>query len=176
MLIFSRILVFSLTFVMLQSESTCEEEHESAIQPAPAYVSGKKAILLTSPVRIATLGVVTSIDFVYDTSIVAHAALLIFSGPPEVSSSGLGDVSVTCLGGVTDMAPGHSWNDTSVSWDNSLALTNMYVCTGSNKVEPLSTTNKYALPGAGTYYWLILGYDESYVLTHSSALYKVTYF
>ncbi|MES0489780.1 MAG: hypothetical protein ABUK01_07310 [Leptospirales bacterium] len=179
MLTFKKIIIIimlSLFYWGCDWEDAIEVEY-SLIQPRPPLVPNSETIDLKLPLHLSPRTRGTAFDFTFKSSMVAHAALLIFTAEPSANTKGLRDVSGICLGGATSMAPGHTWDDLSLHWDNVGAQSAVYVCDGSNRSEPLSTSTKVAFDGtlaAGTYYWAVLGYDKFYRITHSSPLYTLT--
>jgi len=143
----------------------------SAIQPPPILVPGKTGINIYGPVfgSAPTL----PIDFKYDTSALAFAAIYIFSTPPTVSNGYITNIS-SCVGGASNMAS-HPWNNYVISLDS--VASGFYLCQSGNNLNVLSTSNKLLYNAANfttglPYYWVVLGYNSNYQLTHSSPLYE----
>ncbi len=157
-----------------EADTVGSESAVSAIQPAPLFVPGKEKIALQSPVEAASLS--GDNTFTFNASNVAHAALLVFSGTtePAVSSLGITDMS-NCVAGITSMNPAHPWDDYTATLTATAPTSEFYTCDPNNTTEPLTNTKIGLDTLSGTdFYWVVLGYDSAYHLTHSSELRKFT--
>jgi len=143
----------------------------SAIQPPPILVPGKTGINIYGPVFGSTP--TRPVIFKYDTSALTFAAIYIFLTQPTASNGYITDIS-SCIGGASNMAS-HPWNNYTISLD--ITSSGFYLCQLGNNLNVLSTSNKlfydaaHFTPGS-TYYWVVLGYNSNYQLTHSSPLYE----
>lgn len=178
MLTFKNALILILLFVFFWSCESNEPGVEySQIKPRPPLVPNSTTIRLKQPLHLGIVTRNTPFDFTFNSRAVHHASLLIFTAEPSANNRGLKDVTGICLGGATSMISSHAWDNTSLHWDATAGLSDVYVCDGANRLEPLSTSTKVAFDvslTAGTYYWAVLGYNKYYKITHSSALYTLT--
>jgi len=145
----------------------------SAIKPPPLLLPDKQVIRVFAPVNLSTQAGIINFDF--DSTMAPFSALMIFKTNPPTVSPGkdyLSDIS-SCWGGATNMTT-HPWNNFQVVLD--AAVSGVYVCDPLSPIAPLSNTlvRYTGSMTAGTYYWVILGYEADYRLTYSSPLYKFT--
>lgn len=144
----------------------------SSIVPKPPLVSGKQRISLQTPLNTVTLSAADT-QFTFNASEPRYATVLIFSESPAATSTGITDMS-KCVAGVTSMNPAHvSYSDYSITLGYNAGTGGFYSCDPSNATEPLSSSQKLSLSeltGSSTYYWVVLGYNDRYLLTHSSEI------
>jgi len=150
----------------------------SQIQPRPLFVSSKSRadLLSPGPVQQISAGAQT---FYFDSKGAAHGSFLLFNTSVTAQELASGSLAGKCVAGASSLA-GHSWNGVTLQLNTAASnATQFYTCDGSNPNEPLSKTTKFArenLTGASgtSYYWVVLGYDKNYVLTHVSGLERFT--
>ncbi len=149
----------------VNEEEDPKVEKTSGIQPRPVFISGKTRIPTTSPLNAATVTSATIITF--DASSTADGSLLFFSSEPSAADIQNGNLA-GCLAGISSLA-GHSWNRRTVDLSRGL-----YQCNPGNPMEPLTATpfpvDVSKFTDMQVYYWVVLGYNENGMLTHSSSL------
>jgi hypothetical protein len=157
------------------------ESRFSAIVPPPLLLEDLTPIELKSPLDGAGVAVndktTDSVTFRFDTTDIAYSALFIFKSEPAVTDNAISDLASSCLGGVTNMATQHAWNDGTVVLAYA-ASNQVYACSSGQPTDALSTQTKLPLVSdtftkGNTYYWAVLGYDNKYRLTHSSTLRRI---
>lgn len=163
-----------------QTEETADSDTRtktsSQIQPRPLFVTGKSRADQLKPAPLQTVS--GAFQFYYSTAGTPYGSVLIFNTNVGVTAQNFasGNLGGKCVAGATNLN-GNSWNSATARLETAASgLTEFYTCDGSNPNEPISATQKYTydnLP-SGTYYWIVLGYDKSRVLTHSSGLEKFT--
>lgn len=150
----------------------------SNIKTEPPFFTGKELITLQSPnINQTGLNLTNGWTFSFNAAGVEHGMLLILSsggGKPSTSDV-KNNLTGLCIAGAASFA-GHSWDGQRISAGSNQSSSGLYACT-SNAEKPLSTTQKKAateLAPTTEYYWLVLGYDKNFLLTHSSPLRKFT--
>ncbi|MDH5716689.1 MAG: hypothetical protein OEZ22_03510 [Spirochaetia bacterium] len=130
----------------------------SAIQPKDIFFKNTERINQLNPFPGQTIS--SKSTFTFEASSVTYGALLIFNKLPSAENLEKGIIDESCIAGVSNIAS-HDWDGRTVQ------LSNLYKCLPDNTLEILSKTEKVYLEG-GSYYWIVLGYDDSFALTHSS--------
>lgn len=183
-LMISALSLFSLACPAVDPEELPpEEERVSGIQPPPLFLPALKSLAGQGPPQggaVASVGN-AEIQFLFDTSDAKYGAIFIFSAQPTVSADGTSISNLTefCITGASNMA-GHVWDHRTQILATTALASQFYACQ-INNAEPLSQTTRVPY-GAGavgahfqagtTYFWVVLGYDQYYRLTHSSPLYE----
>lgn len=151
----------------------------SAIQPRPVFFTSMQRLKTYSPndsqIFAASAFASGGLLFQFDASAAVNGSLLIFSGLPTAASLQAGSVNAGCVAGASNVA-GHTWTKFTLTLSAAASTSQIYACQPVNPVNLLSATQKVVTSAfaAGTYYWVILGYDANFILTHSSAIMSFT--
>lgn len=155
------------------SQQDSRSSISSQIKPRPLFVAEKKRIDLLGPRPVQTIAnASTAQTFYFDTKGSSHGSILIFNTPVTSAQLAAGALAGKCVAGASSIA-GHDWNGATVVLGTTSATSQIYTCDGSNPNEPLSRTEKFVrgtLNSGSSYYWVVLGYDKNFVLTHTSGL------
>ena len=157
------------------TSSDARTKTASQIQPRPLFVSGKSRAEILKPGPLQTI--TSTYTFYFSTGGATYGSVLIFNTNVNVTAENFasGSLAGKCVAGASNLA-GHAWNNATLRLDSTASgLSEFYTCDASNPNEPLSTGTKFtsnSLSTGATYYWIVLGYDKSKVLTHSSGLEK----
>lgn len=151
---------------LINEEPDEEVTKISSIQPRAIFLTGKERIPVTQPLYGTTLGGTDTVSF--EASSTPYGSFLIFDSEPTEANIKNGNLS-GCVAGISSLA-GNFWNGRTVDLSN-----NLYVCNPSDPMAPITATSlSYSTLSGGTYYLLLLGYNENGMLTHSSSLVEVT--
>ncbi len=161
-----------------EEELPPEETLVSGIQPPPLLLPALKSLSGQAPFQGLTVAAIGSADiqFRFDTADAKYGAIYIFSAQPTVDPDGtsITNLAQFCVAGASNMA-GHVWNHNTQVLGITGTGSQFYACQ-NNPVETLSQTVKVIYDNitftTGTYYWVVLGYDQYYRLTHSSTLFS----
>lgn len=149
----------------------------SSIQPRPMLFSGKTRLKTFYPIDSQTVPALSGsgLVFQFDTTSASKASLLVFNSDQAAAALLAGSITASCIGGASTLA-GHSWTGLTLSLATTTAASQLYACIPGSAIQPLSVTQKISTANfpSGTYYWLLIGYDANFLMTHSSALMPFT--
>ncbi|MBV6493969.1 MAG: hypothetical protein LDLANPLL_01993 [Turneriella sp.] len=159
-----------------KTDNDSRQKSSSTIQPRPLFVQNKSRADLLSPRPLQTISIPQT--FYFSAPNASYVSVLIFNTNVGVTAEAFqsGSLAGKCVAGVSSLA-GHAMTGSTARLDTTAsALTSFYKCYAANPNEPLSTTEKLSSDdlSSGTYYWLVLGYNENRILTHASGLERFT--
>lgn len=149
----------------------------SSIQPRPMLFSGKTRLKTFYPIDSQTVPALSGsgLVFQFDTTAASKASLLVFNSEQAAAALLAGNITSSCIGGASTLA-GHSWTGATLSLATTASASGLYACIPGSAIQPLSVSQKVTTANfpSGTYYWVLIGYDANFLMTHSSALMPFT--
>ncbi|MCP4757544.1 MAG: hypothetical protein GY866_42340 [Proteobacteria bacterium] len=149
----------------VDEESQTLPKQDSSIKViAETMVENAAKITLSYPKPFQTLNTLDNGDITFTFSPdVERGEILVFDQEPNLAElrSGLFN---GCVAGCSKLA-GHSCSDDHVVLSSDSDRNDFYGCLSGQDL--LSQNEKKSL-GRGTYYWFVFGYQENYLISHSS--------
>lgn len=180
------LLILSLGFLMTgcggeEDEETTEAEiltRTSSIQIKPPYIENKALISLITPMNGESVSSPqdSNINLIYRLNGATRTSILLFKEKPTITDGVVSNFSDICLGGTIESDVKTGLNNNTLSLGTQTGNDALYAC-GVDQIEflnlskQLTVDEKLFVPGT-TIYWMVLGYDDAFDLTHASALSK----
>lgn len=176
------LIVATLVIGACNTEETTEVKKASAqseILPAPLLLPGLTAIALLDPLSGTSVSVLAAqtnkLVFSYRAEGAKYAAIFIFKDLPQIEGGAIRNLASICVGGATNMAATHAFSLEKTTLSSIASDSTLFTCEPNSLTDAFSVTERLVLTrntfaSGRTYYWVLLGYDEHFHLSHSSSL------
>jgi len=152
---------------------------DSDILVKPAFFADTQLIATYSPLNGAVVNGLASqeTDFTFDQNNFQYAAILLFKEEPVLTDGYIESYLSICIAGSTQVYNPSLFNSTGHFILSGSAITpNLYACKDDPydllDINNVIDVNDQRFAVGDTIYWIVIGYNDSYYLSHSSATSK----